>query len=197
MDRHLRRGPWRAVLAAPTTAATPAAPAAALALGMIALDTLDLDRLRCRRTEQRAIGQPPERHAETGGHVADRVEGAIVGDDLDHVSGPRARQPHTRRHGDAQVTPVAHADGRCAVHERRAVTREQAGRVVTDDAPVADGEELRAPAGAVDREMREHPRDVLRAARVLDVEEDGPPARGRRRRRRDPRGKRGLGKAER
>src|SRR5204862_2576723 len=79
-------------------------------------------------------------------------------------------------------------------------TRQQAGRVVTDDAPVAAGEELRAPAGAVDREMREHPRDVLRAARVLDVEEDGPPARGqrrRRRRRRDPRGKRGLGNAER
>src|SRR5205823_8661895 len=36
MDRHLRRGPWRAMLAAPTTAATPAAPAAALALGTIA-----------------------------------------------------------------------------------------------------------------------------------------------------------------
>jgi len=171
---------------------------------MARLATIDgrlaLGSLGHRKPEEAAIGEPAERHAEAGGDVPDRVEGAIVGDDLDHIAGPRAGQPDARGDRDAKVAPVSHAHGRRAVDQLGAVAREQPGGVVPDDAPVADGEELGAPVRAVHRQMRKHTRDVLRPARVLDVEEDGPPAGRHRalgRRRGDPRGKGRLGYRER
>ena len=141
-----------------------------------------------------------ERDPEARRDVTDRVERAIVGHELDDVARARGGQPHAGGHGDPQIAPVPHADGRRAVDELRAVLREQARRVVADHAPVADREEVGAPAGAVHREMRQHTRDVLGAARVLHVEEDGPPAGRQRPRRlgqRHARGQRGLRRGER
>jgi hypothetical protein len=153
-----------------------------------------------RHAEQAAIRQAVKGHAEAGRDVADGVERAIVGDDLDDVVGTGAGQPHPGRNGDPQVAPVADADGRRAMDELRAVTREQARGVVADHAPVADREELRAAPVSVHRQMSDHTGDVLGAARVLDVEEDGPPAHRQRplgRRGCDASGKRRLGDRER
>jgi len=66
------------------------------------------------------------------------------------------------------------------VHQVGAVAREQPSRVVPDDSPVPDGEELGLAPHPVDGEVIDHARDVLRAAGVLHVEEDGPPGRGQR-----------------
>ena len=52
------------------------------------------------------------------------------------------------------------------------VTREQAPGVVSDHAPVADGDEVGPRADPIEREMIDHAADVLHAAGVLDVEED-------------------------
>ena len=60
--------------------------------------------------------------------------------------------------------------------ELSAVLREQARRVVADHAPVADRDELGAGGHAIDGEVLDDTGDVLGAARVLDVEENGAPA---------------------
>src|SRR5256885_11451347 len=78
---------------------------------------------------------------------------------------------------DAEVTPVAHAGRRCAVDELGSAAGEQARRLVADHAPVADGDELGAPAQMVDGESLDHALDVRGVARVLDVEEDRVPGR--------------------
>ena len=204
VHRRLVHRARRPVLAAAASAAaappTPPAAIATIAVPILALDALHLDRLLGRHAEQRAVRQPAKRHAEARRHVADSVERAVVGHDLDHVARPRPGQPHAGGHRDPEIAPVAHADRRRAVHEPGAVARQQPRRVVTDHAPVADSEEVGTPAGAVHREVRQHARDVLGAARVLHVEEDGPPA-GRQRPcrlgRRHARGQRGLRRGER
>src|SRR3989442_2351982 len=59
----------------------------------------------------------------------------------------------------------------------RAVAGEEPPGVAADDAPVPDRDEVGSAALAIDRQVLDHPRDVLRAARVLDVEEDHAPGR--------------------
>ena len=44
-----------------------------------------------------------EGDAAARGHVADGIEGLIIGDDVERVAGPRARQPDARRDRDAEV----------------------------------------------------------------------------------------------
>ena len=73
---------------------------------------------------------------------------------------------------------------------------EEAGGVLTDHLPVADGNEVGAFPQPVNREMIDDPGDVLRAARVLHVEEDGAAPGGEgtfRLRRHGPRGELPLG----
>jgi len=60
------------------------------------------------------------------------------------------------------------------VNELRAVPREESSAFVTDDPPIADGEEVGSCVDVVDGKVLEDAGDVLRAAAVLDVEEDGP-----------------------
>ena len=118
------------------------------------------------------MGQAAILHAQHRGHVPHRVEGAIVGDDLDQVAGPGAAEPDPRAHRDAQVAPVLHAGGGRAVDELGAAPGEEPRAVGADDPPVADRDQVHAAVGAVDREMVEHPADVVGAARVLHVHED-------------------------
>src|SRR5882724_867082 len=105
-----------------------------------------------RRAGERAGREPAEGDAEPRGHVAHRVEGAIIGHDLEHVAGPRRSQPRASAHRYAEITPVPHAGGGRAVDELGAVTGEQARRLMTDHTPVADGDELRAEAETVNGE---------------------------------------------
>src|SRR5882724_12181964 len=113
------------------------------------------------------------------GHIAHRIEGLVIGDDVEHIAGPRARQPDARRDRDAEIAPVLHPEGRRGVHQLRPVPRQQTGGVVADHAPVADRHEARLPVEGAEPEVLEHTRDVLDAARVLDVEDDGAPHRRR------------------
>src|SRR5262249_61390043 len=79
---------------------------------------------------------------------------------------------------DAEIAPVAHAGRRSAVHELGAMTREQAGGLMADHAPVADRVELGALAQVIDRDALDHALDMTGMARVFDVEEDGVAGRG-------------------
>ncbi len=111
--------------------------------------------------------------------------------------GPGAAEPDPRAHRDAQVAPVPHAGGGRAVDELGAAPREEPRAVGADDAPVAHRDQVHAAVGPVDREVVEHPADVVGPARVLHVHEDGAPS-GRQRRRRRGRlhaaGERALGR---
>src|SRR5512132_3999518 len=120
----------------------------------------NLRRHRRRRSGEAAVRQALVHDAEARRDVADRVERAIVRDDLDDVARPRGRQPHAGAYGDAQVAPVAHADGGRAMDELRAVAGEQTRRVVTDHPPVPDGEEVGALTDAVDPEVIDHAGNV-------------------------------------
>ena len=144
-------------------------PAAARRLGRGALH--DFGRARA-IAGQAPEGQTAEGDAEAGRDVADGIEGAVVRDDLDDVAGARGGQPHPGGHRDAEVAPVAHPHGGRTVHEVGPVAGEEPRGVMADHPPVADGDEVGAPAHAVDGEVLDHPRDVGGAARVLDVEED-------------------------
>ena len=120
-----------------------------------------------------------------GGHVADRVERAIVRDDLDQVAGPGAAEPHSRAHRDAQVAPVLHPGGRGAVHEVGAAPGEQPGAVRADHPPVPDRDQVDAAVLPVDGQVVQDAAHVVGAARVLHVHEDrAAPRRQRRARRR-------------
>jgi hypothetical protein len=112
--------------------------------------------------------------AQAGCDVADGVEGVIVGDDLDAVAGTGVAQPDSGGDTDAQVTPILDSGGRRTVNELRAVSRAESGALVADDSPVADGEEIGSRLAVVDGEVFEDAGDMLRAAAVLDVEENGP-----------------------
>src|SRR5438105_10698715 len=128
-------------------------------------------RLRDRRAGERPRGQPVEGDPERRGHVTHRVEGSIVRYDFEHVTRPRAGEPHAGAHGDPEIAPVADAGGRGAMEELGAEAGEDAPRLVADHAPVADGEELGAPADVIDGQTSDHALDVRGVARVLDVEE--------------------------
>jgi len=60
------------------------------------------------------------------------------------------------------------------VNEPRAVSREEMSALVADDSPVADGDEVGSHVAVVDGQVLEDAADVLRAAAVLDVEENSP-----------------------
>src|SRR5262245_37629805 len=75
-------------------------------------------------TGEGPVRGPPERDSQARGDVTDCVERLIVRDDLDDVARTGAGEPHAGRHRDPQIAPVAHADGRGAVHERSAVMRQ-------------------------------------------------------------------------
>ena len=139
-------------------------------------------------------------NAERRGDVAHRVEGAVVRHDLEYVARARPGEPHTRAHGDPEIAPVADAGGWRAVEELGAESGEHAPRLVTDHAPVADGDEFSARGQAIDGQVLDDARDVLGAARVLDVEEDGATLVGMRARggrRWNARGEAALGQRER
>jgi hypothetical protein len=121
-----------------------------------------------------AIREPGELDAQAGRHVADGVEGAIVGDDLDAVAGTGVAQPNSGGGTDAQVTPILDSGGLRAVNELRAVPREESSALVADHSPIADGEKLGARLAVVDGEVFEHTGDVLGATAVLDVEKNRP-----------------------
>jgi len=127
------------------------------------------------RPRDGAIGEPAEADPQAGRHVAHRVEGLVVGDDLELVARPRRREPDAGRDRDAEVAPVAHAHRRRAVYEVRATLGEEARGVVVHHPPVADRHQLRRARQAIDAEMVEHARDVVGAARVLDIEVDRAP----------------------
>src|SRR5262252_2436830 len=114
--------------------------------------------------------ESPERDAEARRDVADRVEGTVVADDLDDVTGPSARQPDAGGDGDAQVAPVTHADRWRAVNQVRSVTGEQSRGVAADHLPVPYGDEIRAPGRPIDGQIIDHAAQMLWAARVLHVE---------------------------
>ena len=99
-------------------------------------------------------------NAERHGDVAHRVEGAVVRHDLEYVARARPGEPHTRAHGDPEIAPVADAGGWRAVEELGAESGEHAPRLVTDHAPVADGEEFGTPAHVIDGETSDHSFDV-------------------------------------
>ena len=58
------------------------------------------------------------------------------------------------------------------MHEVGAVPGEESRGVMPDHAPVADGDQLRRGIQPIDLQMREDADDVVRTARVFDVEED-------------------------
>jgi hypothetical protein len=161
----------------PGAAPTPAPPVPRRRLGRGLVRRLFLDD---RQPRESTIRQPAKLDAQAGRHITDRVEGAVRRDDLEQVAGARAREPCAGRDGDPEIAPVLDTGRGRAVHELRAVPGEQPPGVVTDDLPVADREELGALTDAVHGQVRDHPRDVLRPARVLHVEEDRAPARGQR-----------------
>src|SRR5207237_576697 len=76
---------------------------------------------RRRQTGETAIREPPERDAKARRHVADRVEGPVVGDDLERVTGLRRAEPDAGRHRDPEIAPVLDADRRGAVQQLGAV----------------------------------------------------------------------------
>ena len=127
---------------------------------------------RDRRAGHALVREPAERDAQASRHVADRVKGPVVGDDLHHVARPGAGQPHAGGDGDPQIAPVADAHRGSAVDELRAMAGQKAGGIEPDDLPVADGEEVGAAPHPIDGEMVDDAGDVLGPARVLDVEED-------------------------
>src|SRR6266566_3629262 len=131
------------------------------------------------RSHQRAVGEAMEIDAAARSHIADRIEGLVIRDDVEHIAWPRARQPDARRDRDAEIAPVLHPEGRRGMHQLRPVARQQAGGLVADHAPVADRHEARLVVEDTEPQVLEHARDVLHAARVLDVEDDGAPHRRR------------------
>ena len=161
--------------------ASPAAPPAARARRIARRRTLRHDgRLGRLLLDEAAVGQALERDPQAGGHVSDGVERPVVRHDLDEIAGPRGGQPDPRGDRDAQVAPVADARGRGAVDQVRAALREQPRRLVADHPPVGDGHELGPAVPGIDAEMVDDVRQVLRAAGVLDVQEDRAPAGGAR-----------------
>src|SRR5438034_373934 len=152
----------------------PSRPSASGAAGRRALPWCDLP-----RSHQRAVGEAMEIDAAARSHIADRIEGLVIRDDVEHIAGPRARQPDARRDRDAEIAPVLHPEGRRGMHQLRPVARQQAGGLVADHAPVADRHEARLVVEGTEPQVLEHARDVLHAARVLDVEDDGAPHRRR------------------
>ena len=60
------------------------------------------------------------------------------------------------------------------MNELCAVSREESSALVADHSPIANGEEIGSRLPVVDSEVLEDAGDVLRAAAVLDVEENGP-----------------------
>ena len=171
-----RRSMDRRRLSAAMAAPTPTTTTTAVQLDAWWRLGADADRLLlARQPRETAVREPPERDTEAGGYVADRIEGAVIGDDLENVSRPRGAQPHPGGHRDPQIAPVLHSRRWRAVQELGAVSAQQTGRVVADDTPVADGDEIGPAVDTIDGKVVDDPCDVLRAARVLDIEEDGAP----------------------
>ena len=162
-------------------AASPAAPPAAQARRIARRRTLRHDgRFRRLLLDEAAVGQALERDPQAGGHVSHGVERPVVRHDLDEIAGPRGGQPDPRGDRDAEIAPVADARRRGAVDQMRATLREQPRRLVADHPPVRDRHELGAAVPGIHAEMVDHVRQVLRAAGVLDVQEDRAPAGGAR-----------------
>src|SRR5262245_48720712 len=88
--------------------------------------------------------------------IADCVEGAVVGHDLEHVAGSRLPEPASGRDRDPQVAPVAHAERGSAVYELRAERGEMSRKALPDRAPVADRGQLGRLRGAVDLQGLEY-----------------------------------------
>src|SRR6185503_15302997 len=154
--------------AAPPPAASPAAPPAARRAGRLFGDWHIPQDAR-----HEAVRHAPERHAEARRDVTDGVERLVVGDDVDLVARPRPGEPDAGGDGDAEVAPVADPDRGGAVYALRAALRQDARRLVADDPPVADGDQVETDGDAVERQVAQHALDVLGTARILDVEEDG------------------------
>ena len=104
--------------------------------------------------------------------VTDRVKRSIVGDDLGMSPG-RAVPSHTPAATAMQIAPVLHATDGALCSNWAPCPSSRRGGVVTDHAPVAHGDEIGAAAQTIDGEVVDDAGDVLGAARVLDVEEDG------------------------
>ena len=128
---------------------------------------------------QATVGQSAELDPQAGGDVADGVERAVVRDDLDDVPGARRGQPDARSDRDAQVAPVPDARRGRAVDQVCAARGEQPRRLVSHDAPVRDSHELRPAVPGIHPQVFDDVREMLGAARVLDVEEDRAPPGGR------------------
>src|SRR5262249_34548086 len=138
--RRARALRWTVVAAPPATPAASATPATTASPRRTGLQRHVGSHLR--HSRERTIGQPLEANPQAGGDITDGVEGLIVGDDLELVPGAGAREPAAGGYRDAQVAPVPDPDGRRAVHQLRTSTREQPRGLVTDDPPVADGDQL-------------------------------------------------------
>ncbi len=129
---------------------------------------------------RRAIGDAPERDAEARRRVADGVERPIVRDDVETVTGRRPSEPHPRRHRDPEIAPIGDAGRGSAVHELRATLRQRPTELLADHPPVADRREL--GGAGLDLELVQHAQQIVLAAGVLDVDEDGAARQGDRRR---------------
>src|SRR5207249_5175819 len=116
---------WR-----PTVMPTPAAPSPATGAGVPRLLHRLLPQLLAGDGGERTVRETVELYAEARRDVSHRVEGLVVGDDLDDVARARGSQPDPRGHRDAKVAPVAHADRRGAVHEESAAFCQHARSVV-------------------------------------------------------------------
>jgi hypothetical protein len=127
---------------------------------------------------QATIGQATELDPQARRDVPHGVERTVVGHDLDEISGAGRGQPDPGGNGDAKVAPVANARRWGAVDEVSPPRREQPGSLVTHHPPVCDSHELGPTVPGIDAQVVDHVRQVLRAARVLDVQEDRAPSGG-------------------
>jgi hypothetical protein len=119
--------------------------------------------------------QPGERHSKGGGDVSNCIERAIVGDEINMVTGARGPEPHADGGADPQVSPVLNASHWRTVEEPRSMVRQESRAFVAHDAPIADRDELRAGADVINGEALKDQGHVLRAAAILHIEENRPP----------------------
>ncbi len=118
-------------------------------------------------------------HPGSGGSVADRIEGAVVRHQIEHVAGIGVRDPTPRRDGDPQVAPIANTAGRGTVDQMRPSGGEQSAEADADRLPIADGEKVSTLHLAVDLQVIEDADYRVFAAGVLDVDENSASRRGR------------------